>query len=69
MNMYRVEQILIGAIHILMLVWMVYVLQNFSLYTIKEVIFHFAGLSLYGALLIRGTAYWAKKRYLQEIRK
>ena len=34
-----------------------------------EVFYHFIGMSVMGACLIRGTAYWARHHYVKEIKK
>lgn len=37
--------------------------------TTLEVFYHFTGMSIMGALLIRGSAYWARHHYLKETGK
>lgn len=34
-----------------------------------EVVYHFIGMSIMGALLIRGSAYWARHHYIKEIKQ
>lgn len=34
-----------------------------------EVFYHFLGMSIMGALLIRGSAFWARHHYIKEIKK
>jgi apolipoprotein N-acyltransferase len=63
---YRLQQLLILILHLVLLKWMMYALNNSGKYTTTEVMLHFAGMAIYGALLIRGCAWWAKRRYLKE---
>lgn len=66
---YRIQQVIIFVIHIVLLYWMYFTLANAGEMTMMEVILHFAGMSIYGALLIRGTAYWANYHYQKEKNK
>ncbi|MDD0851538.1 hypothetical protein HBN50_00465 [Halobacteriovorax sp. GB3] len=66
---YRFQQVLIFVIHIVLLYWMYYTLANAGTMTTIAVLLHFTGLSLYGALLIRGTAYWAKYHHEKGLKK
>lgn len=66
---YRLQQLLILVLHLVLLKWMMYALNNSGKYTTSEVMFHFTGMAIYGALLIRGCAWWAKRRYLKETGK
>lgn len=66
---YRIQQALIFIIHIILLYWMYFTLANAGEMTMTTVILHFTGMSLYGALLIRGTAYWANYHYQKEKNK
>jgi len=63
---YRFQQLLILVLHLVLLKWMMYALNNSGKYTTSEVMAHFTGMAIYGALLIRGCAWWAKRRYLKE---
>ena len=63
--MYRFQQIIIFFIHIVLLWWIMYVLQNSGQFTIEKTIVHFFGLSLLGAGLIFGTAKWAMYHHLK----
>lgn len=64
---YRLQQVLIFVLHLILLKWMFYTLTNSGLMTTTEVFSHFIGMSIMGALLIRGTAWWAKHHYIKEI--
>tara|TARA_B100000029_G_C17224008_1_gene832824 strand:- start:200 stop:346 length:147 start_codon:yes stop_codon:yes gene_type:complete len=35
----------------------------------NEVLLHFLGMAIYGALLIRGCAYWGRHHWLKEQKK
>lgn len=62
---YKFQQLLIFIIHILLLYWILHLLSHAGELDTKAVILHFSGIGLYGALLIRGTAYWAKWHHLK----
>lgn len=64
---YRTQQLIILVLHLILLRWMYYVLSNSGAFTITEVLYHFIGMSIMGAVLIRGCAYWARYHYLKEI--
>ena len=66
---YRIQQIFIGVIHIALLYWIFYTLNNAGHMPMLNVMYHFIGMSLYGALLIRGTAFWAKRHHLNQHRQ
>lgn len=65
---YRLQQLLILVAHLVLLKWILYVLNNGGLMQMQAVLLHFFGMSLYGAMLIRGTALWAKHRFIKEQR-
>lgn len=69
MIFYRFQQALILILHLLLLWWMVYVLQNTGSMEMMEVIYHFLGMSALGAGLIYGCAQWAKYHHQKEIRQ
>lgn len=48
---------------------MYYTLTHSGIMTTAVVFYHFIGMSLMGAGLIRGTAYWAHHHYLKETGK
>lgn len=66
---YRLQQLIIFVLHLILLKWMYFTLANSGRLTMNEVFYHFIGMSIMGALLIRGTAYWARHHYIKEIKK
>jgi apolipoprotein N-acyltransferase len=66
---YRLQQLLIFVLHLILLKWMFFTLSNSGLMTTTEVFMHFIGMSIMGALLIRGSAWWAKHHYIKDISK
>ncbi len=66
---YRTQQLIIFVLHLILLRWMFYVLSNSGRMEMTEVFYHFIGMSIMGALLIRGSAYWARHHYIKEIKK
>lgn len=66
---YRTQQLIIFVLHLILLRWMFYVLSNSGRMQTLEVFYHFLGMSVMGALLIRGSAYWARHHYIKEIKK
>ena len=65
---YRFQQALIFVIHILLLWWIYWLLQNTGRLPTDHVLYHFTGIGIYGALLIRGCAAWAKYHHLKELK-
>jgi len=55
-------KIVIFFLHIILLGWMIYSLTNSGSMTTSMVFLNFFGMSVYGALLIVGTATWAKRK-------
>lgn len=66
---YRAQQLIIFVLHLILLRWMFYILSNSGRMPMLEVFYHFLGMSIMGALLIRGSAYWARHHYIKEIKK
>ncbi|MAF78094.1 MAG: hypothetical protein CME63_14185 [Halobacteriovoraceae bacterium] len=64
---YRLQQLVILVLHLILLKWMHYALTETGQQTTGIVLAHFAGMSVYGALLIRGCAAWAKYHYEKDI--
>ena len=60
---YRLQQLIILVLHLVLLKWMHYALTETGQFSTSIVLAHFAGMSIYGALLIRGCAAWAKYHY------
>ncbi len=66
---YRLQQVIIFVLHLVLLKWMFFTLTNSGSMTTTYVFYHFTGMSLMGALLIRGSAWWARHHYIKEISK
>lgn len=66
---YRFQQLVIVVLHLILLRWIYYVLSNSGAFAISEVFYHFIGISIMGALLIRGCAYWGRYHYLKELKQ
>ena len=64
---YRFQQFIIIIAHLILLNWMIYALRLAGGLKFTTVMIHFLGMGLYGAILIYGTSWWAKKRYQNEI--
>jgi apolipoprotein N-acyltransferase len=65
---YRIQQLIILVLHLILLKWMFYTLSNSGSLSTSVVFYHFIGMSIMGALLIRGSAYWARHHYIKEIK-
>ncbi len=65
---YRLQQLIIFLLHLVLLKWMFYTLSNTGKMQTMEVFYHFFGMSLMGAALIRGSAYWANHHYVKELK-
>ena len=65
----RLTQALILVAHIVLLKWIVYTLYEGGILPFKDLLFHFLGISIFGALLIRTCAYIYKRQYLKELTK
>ncbi len=63
---YRFQQLIILVLHLILLMWMYYTLSNSGRLSTTEVCYHFVGMSIMGAMLIRGCAFWARYYYLKE---
>ena len=66
---YRIQQLIILLLHLILLKWMHYALSNAGALSTLEVTYHFIGMAIMGGVLIRGTAYWAKHHYIKEEKK
>ena len=66
---YRMQQLIIFVLHLILLRWMYYTLANSGRLSTTDVFYHFIGMSIMGALLIRGSAYWARHHYIKEIKQ
>lgn len=65
---YRLQQVIIFVLHMILLKWMYYTLSNSGSLSSTDVFYHFIGMSIMGAVLIRGCAYWARYHYLKELK-
>ena len=63
---YRCQQLIILILHLILLKWIHFTLTNAGRLSTEHVLYHFLGMSLFGALLIRGCAWWAQNIYLKE---
>lgn len=66
---YKIQFVVIFIIHIALLYWIYWLLQNTGVLSTMKVMLHFTGIAIYGASLIRGCAYWAKWHHLNDIKK
>lgn len=64
---HRFIQLIILIAHIVLLKWILYTLYEGGILPFKTLLFHFLGISLYGAALIRTCAYIYKRQYLKEL--
>lgn len=62
----RSTQFLILVAHIVLLKWILYTLYEGGILPLTTLLYHFLGISIYGALLIRICAYIYKRQYLKE---
>lgn len=65
----RFIQLIILIAHIVLLKWILYTLWEGGVLPFKTLMFHFGGISIYGALLIRTCAYIYKRQYLKELER
>ena len=65
----RFTQLIILIAHIVLLKWILYTLYEGGVLPFKTLMFHFLGISVFGALLIRTCAYIYKRQYLKELEK
>lgn len=66
---HRFVQILIFVAHIVLLKWILYTLHEGGILPFKTLLYHFLGISVYGAVLIRTCAWIYKRQYLKELAK
>lgn len=62
-------QLVILVAHLVLLKWILYTLYEGGVLPFKSLMFHFLGISVYGALLIRTCAYIYKRQYEKELEK
>ncbi len=65
----RLIQLFILVAHIVLLKWILYTLYEGGVLPFKTLMYHFTGISVYGALLIRFCAWYYKRQYLKELEK
>lgn len=63
----RTIQLLILIAHLILLKWILYTLYEGGVLPFSTLLYHFLGMSIYGALLIRTCAYIYKRQYLKEL--
>lgn len=63
----RLTQLLILIAHLILLKWILYTLYEGGVLPFSTLLYHFLGMSIYGALLIRTCAYIYKRQYLKEL--
>ena len=56
------EWIVILPAHLFLLFWMLYILKESGGFPMKDVLVHFMGMAVYGALLIWGTSFYMRKK-------
>jgi glucan phosphoethanolaminetransferase (alkaline phosphatase superfamily) len=61
----RIQQLIILILHLILLKWIWHTLNNAGLMNTTEVLIHFSGIAIMGALLIFGCAKWARRRYVK----
>lgn len=61
----RIQQLVILVLHLILLRWIWYTLNNAGSMLTTEVLLHFAGIGTFGAVLIFGCAKWARRRYMK----
>jgi apolipoprotein N-acyltransferase len=66
---HRITQFIILIAHIVLLKWILYTLYEGGILPFQTLLYHFLGISIYGALLIRGCAYIYKQQYLKELER
>lgn len=66
---YRMIQLFILIAHIVLLKWILYTLYEGGVLPFQTLLYHFLGISIYGAVLIRSCAYIYKRQYLKELEK
>ncbi len=65
----RSTQLIILIAHIVLLKWILYTLYEGGVLPFKTLLFHFLGISIFGAILIRSCAYIYKRQYLKELER
>ncbi len=63
----RLTQLVILIAHLVLLKWILYTLYEGGVLPFSTLLYHFLGISIYGAVLIRTCAYIYKRQYLKEL--
>jgi apolipoprotein N-acyltransferase len=66
---HRMIQFFILLAHLVLLKWILYTLYEGGVLPFQTLMFHFLGISVFGALLIRTCAWIYKRQYLKELAK
>jgi apolipoprotein N-acyltransferase len=66
---HRLMQLFILVAHLVLLRWIVYTLMEGGILPFTTLMYHFLGISLYRALLIRFCAWFYKRQYLKELER
>ncbi len=65
----RLLQLFILVAHIVLLKWILYTLYEGGVLPFSTLLYHFLGISVYGALLIRFCAWIYKRQYEKELKQ
>lgn len=65
----RLLQFFILIAHIVLLKWILYTLYEGGVLSFQALLYHFLGISVYGAVLIRFCAWIYKRQYMKELAK
>jgi len=63
----RLQQLIIIVAHLVLLKWIFFVLYDGGTFSSTELLLHFTGMGVYGALLIRICAYLGKRQFDKEL--
>lgn len=66
---HRIIQLFILIAHLVLLKWILYTLYEGGVLPFSTLLYHFLGISIYGAVLIRTCAFIYKRQYLKELEK
>lgn len=66
---HRLVQLIILVAHLVLLKWILYTLYEGGVLPFSTLLYHFLGISIYGAVLIRTCAFIYKRQYLKELEK
>lgn len=64
---HRLMQLFILVAHLLLLKWIIYTLSEGGILPFYTLLYHFLGISVSGALIIRFCAWFYKRQYLKEL--